>query len=154
MRSHLKLYPFALAACLVFASPAAVAVDTTPEPAPSSDLAVGRKAIESRDWNGAIKSLNAAVQRDPRSADAHNLLGFAYRNSGQVDTALKHYQRALALDPRHLGAHEYIGEAYLMTNDLAKAEEHLAALRRFCLAVCPERDDLSNKIASYKARAK
>ena len=143
-----------LAAALVMAPAPAAAVDTTPEPPPLPELVSGQRAIESRDWDAAIKSLTVAAQREPRNADAQNLLGYAYRNSGQLDAALKHYQRALQINPRHLGAHEYIGEAYLMANDPAKAEEHLAALKRYCLAVCSERDDLSAKIASYRARAK
>lgn len=154
MRVYLKLLTIALATGLTLAPVAAPAVDTTPEPAPSPDLASGRSAIESRNWEAAIKSLTTAAQREPRNADVQNLLGYAYRNSGQLEAALRHYQRALQIDPRHLGAHEYIGEAYLMANEPAKAEEHLAALNRYCLPICSERDDLSAKIASYKTRAK
>jgi Flp pilus assembly protein TadD len=145
---------FVLAAILALAPVAAPAVDTPPDPAPSPELETGRKAIEARNWDAAVKALTAAAQREPRNADVQNLLGFAYRNSGQLDAALKHYQRALQIDPRHLGAHEYIGEAYLMANNPAKAEEHLAALKRYCLAVCSERDDLNAKIASYRARSR
>lgn len=145
---------FALAASLAVLPVAATAVDTTPEPAPSVEITSGRNAIEARDWNAAIKSLTVAVEHEPRNADAHNLLGYAYRNTGQLEAALRHYQRALQIDPRHLGAHEYIGEAYLMANNLAKAEEHLAALKRYCPGACTERDDLSNKIAAYRAQAR
>jgi Flp pilus assembly protein TadD len=154
MRISSKFMLLALAATLAMTSMAASAVDTTPEPAPSPEIAAGKRAIEARDWNAAIKSLTVAAQREPRNADVQNLLGYAYRNTGQMEAAFKHYQRALQIDPRHLGAHEYIGEAYLMASNLAKAEEHLAALQRFCLGVCVERDDLSNKIAAYRARAK
>ena len=135
---------------LAFPPGPARAVDGDPPSSSSPELEAGRKAIESRDWGGAIKSLSAAERRDSRNADVHNLLGYAYRNSGQLEPALKHYQRALQLNPRHLGAHEYIGEAYLMAKNLAKAEEHLAALKNFCLRVCGERDDLEKKVADYK----
>lgn len=118
------------------------------------DFAQGRRSVEARDWKSAIKWLGSADKRTPNNADIHNLLGFAYRNSGQVDQALKHYQRALQIDSRHRGAHEYIGEAYLMMNNVAKAEEHLAALKRVCSSVCEEREDLSRKIAQYRSRAK
>jgi Flp pilus assembly protein TadD len=120
----------------------------------NADFAEGRRAIEGRDWKSAIKWLASADKRTPNNADIHNLLGFAYRNSGQVEQALKHYQRALQIDSRHRGAHEYIGEAYLMMNNLAKAEEHLAALKRVCSSACEERDDLSRKIAQYRSRSK
>jgi tetratricopeptide (TPR) repeat protein len=116
------------------------------------DFAQARRAIEARDWPTAIKWLMAADKRTSGNADIHNLFGFAYRNSGQVDLALQHYQRALQIDSRHRGAHEYIGEAYLMTNNVPKAEEHLAILKKICTNVCEERDDLARKIAAYRAR--
>ena len=116
------------------------------------DFAQGRRAVEARDWKTAIKWLTAADKRTVNNADIHNLLGFAYRNDGQLDVALKHYERALQIDPRHRGVHEYMGEAYLMLNDPAKAEEHLAILKKICTSACPERDDLSSKIAQYRAR--
>jgi len=118
------------------------------------DFAQGKRAVEARDWKAAIKWLTAAEKRAGRNADIQNYLGFAYRNDGQLDISFKHYEQALKIDPRHRGAHEYIGEAYLMTGNLAKAEEHLAALKRACPAVCEEYDDLSKKIADYRARNK
>jgi tetratricopeptide (TPR) repeat protein len=120
----------------------------------NADFQRGRAAVEARDWTNAIKWLDAADKRTPGNADIHNLLGFAYRNSGQIEPALKHYQRALEINPRHRGAHEYIGEAYLLSGNPAKAEEHLAALKRICPIRCEERDDLGKKIAAYKARRK
>jgi len=144
----------------------ALAVASTPampaaEPDPldvlvgnNPDFAQGKRAVEARDWKAAIKWLTAADKRGGRNADIQNYLGFAYRNDGQLDVSFKHYEQALKIDPRHRGAHEYIGEAYLMTRNLAKAEEHLAALKRVCPAVCEEYDDLSKKIADYRARNK
>ncbi len=153
MQLRTKLVPALAAAVLVLAAGRVTAVDTDPSPPPSADYAAGKKAIEARDWNGAIKLLSSAAQRDSRNADIQNLLGYAYRNSGQLDPAFKHYQRALQLDPRHLGAHEYIGEAYLMANNPAKAEEHLAALKRYCpTAACDPYEDLRRKIETYRAR--
>jgi len=117
----------------------------------NTDFQRGRAAVEARDWTNAIKWLAAADKRTPGNADIHNLLGFSFRNSGQLEPALKHYQRALEIDPRHRGAHEYIGEAYLMSGNTAKAEEHLATLKRICPIRCDERDDLGRKIAAYKS---
>jgi tetratricopeptide (TPR) repeat protein len=152
MKMKLEL-PAALLAVALAMPLAAIAVDTDPSPPATSDYAAGRKAIEAKDWNGAIKSLNAAAQRDARNPDIHNLLGYAHRNAGQLEPAFKHYQRALQLNPRHRGAHEYIGEAYLMAGNLAKAEEHLGALTKIC-GQCEERDDLVASIEHYKARRK
>jgi Flp pilus assembly protein TadD len=64
----------------------------------NADFAEGRRAIEGRDWKSAIKWLASADKRTPNNADIHNLLGFAYRNSGQVDQALKQALSARAAD--------------------------------------------------------
>jgi hypothetical protein len=37
-----------------------------------------------------------------------------------------------------------------MANNLAKAEEHLAALQRICLIPCEEFGDLKKKIDAYR----
>jgi Flp pilus assembly protein TadD len=117
-----------------------------------ADYAAAKRAMEKKDWREAVKRYHLAEKRNPDNADIHNYLGFSYRNLGQMELAFKHYRRAIELDSRHRGAHEYIGEAYLMVKNLAKAEEHLAALQKICLLPCEELDDLKAKIAEYKKR--
>jgi Flp pilus assembly protein TadD len=117
------------------------------------DYAAGKQAIEKEDWSAAIRLLSSAALRDTRNADIQNYLGYAYRHSGQLDLAFKHYDLALQINPRHRGAHEYIGVAYLTVNNLARAEEHLAALQKICLIPCEEYEDLRKEIAQYRQRA-
>jgi Flp pilus assembly protein TadD len=117
------------------------------------DYAAGKAAIAAKDWPAAIASLSSAALRDTRNADIQNYLGYAYRQSGRLELAFKYYARALQLDPRHRGAHEYVGEAYLLVHDVAKAEEHLAALQRICLIPCEEYEDLKGAVADYRGRA-
>jgi Flp pilus assembly protein TadD len=131
----------------------AVEEDSSPLAALDPDYAAGRKAIAASDWNSAIKFFSSAALRAPDNADIQNYLGYAHRKMGKLDPAFKHYLRALELNPRHRGAHEYVGEAYLMINNLAKAEEHLAALDRICLLPCEEYTDLKRAISAYKKRA-
>lgn len=116
----------------------------------AADYDAGKTAVEARDWPAAIAHLTAAVEADPTSADAENLLGFSYRKSGDYASAQKHYWKALKLDPDHRGAREYLGEAFLELKNLQKAEEQLAALARICPAGCEERDDLSKAIEAFK----
>jgi len=118
------------------------------------DFAAGKRAIVAGDWNGAIKTLTLAGLRDDRNADIQNYLGYVYRRLRQLDPAMRHYQQALTLNPRHRSAHEHLGEAYLVQGDLAKAEEHLAALERICLIACEEYDDLKRAIAEYNKIAR
>jgi Flp pilus assembly protein TadD len=116
------------------------------------DYAAGKKAVQEKNWPVAIRALSSAALRDTRNADIQNYLGYAHRHTGRLDLAFPHYARALQLDPRHRGAHEYVGEAYLLAGDVAKAEEHLAALRRICLVPCEELDDLRKKIDEYRQK--
>ena len=144
----------ALAAPLLLALPA-IAVDIEETPAQSladPDYVAGKKAVEAEDWPRAIERLNKAALHDDNNADNHNLLGFAYRHAGDFERAFLHYHRALSLNPRHRGAHEYIGVAYLLQNNLAKAEEHLAALKQICVIPCEEYEDLEAEIARYRAQ--
>ena len=121
-------------------APARVTVDP--------NFADGKQAVEARDWAKAIE----AFKRAPASADAYNYLGYAYRNLGNFELAFQNYNRALELDPRHRGAHEYLGEAYLLTNNLAKAQEHLAVLDKLCFFPCGEYTELKQKVAEYKSK--
>lgn len=146
-----------LFAAATLASPALYAMGSESSfepPKVDADYAAGRKAVEAKDWARAIESLNKAAQRDAGSADIQNFLGYAYRNSGQLDLALRHYEKALSLDSKHRGAREYLGELYLMRNDLAKAEEQRAALDRLCFFPCEELTELREKIAAYRKNAK
>ena len=116
------------------------------------DIARANRAIKAKDWKRAVEILTAKVARDDRNAEAYNLLGYSERMQGDLDAAFANYDRALALDPEHRGAHEYIGEAYLLTGNLPKAEEHLAALDKLCFFSCEQYRDLKEAIAEYKEK--
>ncbi|MGQ0601851.1 MAG: tetratricopeptide repeat protein [Anaerolineales bacterium] len=57
----------------------------------------------------ALETAHAAVSANPKSADAHAGLGWAYYGKGQFAEALKSLQEALALDSEHLEAHYGLG---------------------------------------------
>jgi type IV pilus assembly protein PilF len=48
----------------------------------------------------ALKKLRRAIEVDPDSPDAHNVLAILYERLGESEQAAKHYGRASALDPR------------------------------------------------------
>lgn len=147
-----------LAACVLAALvPCAAHADATDDDpnaaALDPDYAAGKKAIDDKRWNDAIRSLASAALRDTRNADIENYLGYAHRHAGHMAEAFKHYERALKLNPRHRGAHEYVGEAYLIVGDLKQAQAHLTALEAICTLPCEEKEDLEKSIAAYR-RAK
>jgi Flp pilus assembly protein TadD len=148
-----RRWVFALALALV---PGAAPAEPGDEPDQAErvdpDYAGGRKAVEAKDWQTGIRLLSSAALRDTRNAEIQNLLGYAYRNTGELSLAFKHYNRALQLNPRHRGAHEYVGEAYLMIGNLPKAEEHLAELKKICLIPCDEYQHLQSRIREYRPK--
>jgi predicted Zn-dependent protease len=123
---------------------------------PAADPAFDRaKAmIEAKDYKGALPLLQQVVAREPKNADAYNLMGYATRKSGDPNGSLQYYTQALSIDPKHLGANEYIGEAYLMLDQPQQAEQHLARLDSLCVFGCIEQRTLKAAIASYKAGRK
>jgi tetratricopeptide (TPR) repeat protein len=115
-----------------------------------SNYKAGVRAVKAQNWEEAIVFLTKVVAKDAKNADAQNWLGFSYRKLGDYDQAFAYYKSALGVNPRHKGAHEYIGEAYLETDNMAKAEEHLATLDDICVFSCDEYQDLKKAIAEHK----
>jgi cytochrome c-type biogenesis protein CcmH/NrfG len=132
--------------------------DTPAWSAKAEDPAVqtAKAALTAGDYASAQLSLKVALAADPGNADLHNLYAYSLRKGASPDMALvfKHYNEALRLDPKHRGAQEYIGEAYLMTGNLPKAKEHLAALDKLCFFGCTEYTELKKAIADYELKTK
>jgi Flp pilus assembly protein TadD len=129
-------------------------VESTPRAAADPNFARAKALIEAKDYQGALPLLQQVVAKDPKNADAYNLMGYATRKSGDPAGSLQYYNHALTLDPKHLGAHEYVGEAYLMLDRLADAEQHLARLDSLCVFGCAEYRMLKAAVANYKAGKK
>ena len=116
----------------------------------SVDYKNGSIAVYNGKFQVAIKHLERAARISTNNPDVYNLLGYSHRKLDQLEKAFDYYLKALKLDPRHPGANEYIGELYLRTNNLKKAEEHLAVLDDVCLFGCDEYDNLKDAIEKYK----
>ena len=127
-----------------------------PKAKENPNMAAGRKAIEAKDYQGAVGHLTKAVQEEPKNADAQSMLGYSYRKLGTFDKSMEHYQTALKIDSNHRSAHEYLGELYLEMNQPENADKQLAALKKACpmFGKCEEYDDLKKAIDTYKAKKK
>ena len=106
--------------------------------------------VKSGNFQVAIKYLKQAAKSSTNKADIYNLMGYSHRKLDLLEEAFFYYHKALKLDPHHKGANEYIGELYLRTNNLKKAEEHLAVLDEVCFFGCDEYDELKDAIEKYK----
>src|SRR4051812_25521013 len=124
------------------------------KPAGDSSYSRAKAMIEAKDYKGALPLLQQVVAKEPKNADAYNLMGYATRKSGDANGSLQYYTQALQIDPKHLGAHEYIGEAYLMLDQPQQAEQHLARLDSLCVFGCAELRELKAALANYKAGRK
>lgn len=112
----------------------------------SAELKAAQASIDAEDYPSAIARLGALVAEEPRNADALNLLGYASRQNGDLDSAARYYDAALAIDPNHKGALEYQGEMFLIQGNIAAAEANLAKLSALCTN-CEELLDLTEALA-------
>ena len=117
---------------------------------PPTDYSRAKAMIEVKNFKEAIPLLQQVVAKEPKNAEAYNLLGYATRKSGNPNGSLQYYTTALQIDPKHLGANEYLGEAYLMLDKPQQAEQHLARLDQLCMFGCVEYRTLKAAIADYK----
>jgi Flp pilus assembly protein TadD len=148
-----------LTAALALAAPA-FAIDTggddtqtsqpaTPaaKPKPAGPtLATARADIDAKNWTRAIADMRTIIAASPNSADAYNLLGYSYRNSGNTDRAGQAYAKALKLDPKHTGALEYQGILFVKLGQLDKAKANLALIKTISGAKSEEYEDLAKAI--------
>ncbi|WP_221074172.1 tetratricopeptide repeat protein [Agarivorans aestuarii] len=116
----------------------------------SSPLSAAEAMLSEQNYLEASIWLSDYLQskKGRRSADAWNLLGFSLRKQGHYQQALYAYQQALSIKPSHLGALEYSGELYLSLQELARAEQNLALLEKYC-GNCQEQQQLELAISRY-----
>ncbi len=100
-------------------------------------------------YEDAIEILSDAVRSEPNNAEAWNLLGYASRKFGDLETSAEAYQKALSIDPEHKNALEYQGELFLMLNDKIAAQSNLEKLMALCPDGCKQLDSLKNAISAY-----
>jgi Tfp pilus assembly protein PilF len=152
-----RLSPLLALAVFAVAFTSAHAKDSFDGPTISERLDAAHKAIQAKDYEKAMKELQAAVKDEPRNPDVHNLIGYTYRVRGNPDLpkSFEHYNLALKYNPQHKGTMEYMGEAYLMDKKPEEAEKMLTRLEATCgNKTCAEYQELFKAIADYKAGKK
>jgi tetratricopeptide (TPR) repeat protein len=91
-----------------------------------------------RDYPGAVKDLERAVELDPEFAEAYRALGYARFNMGfNIEAALEGYLKAIELKPDYGEAHYALAFMYAMS-DLEKGGGHFK--KAMGLGIPDERD--------------
>jgi len=115
------------------------------ELSPSDKLyAEGRILAKTGHFKKAIEILKTANQQDPHVL---NYLGYSYRKSGDLDTAITYYKAALAINPDFVLAREYLGEGYVKAGRLDLAKLELAEIGKRCGKGCKEYVELAAVIS-------
>ena len=78
-------------------------------------------SVQVRVWQNTETLFTQALRVNPRSALAHNNMGFAFAQQGRIDEAIAHYQQALRLRPDYAYTHNNLGLALAMQGKLAEA---------------------------------
>jgi len=105
-----------------------------------------------RDFAGAQRAFEEALQQSPNSGETLQLLGLVERRQGHWDQALAHLQQALVLDPLNAGLLTTIGGETLL--NMRRFKEAHEMLDR-ALAIAP--DDglaLSYRVSAFQADGK
>lgn len=68
----------------------------------SAHLDRGWDLVKKGDLRGARSSARRALETEPDSPEAHNLLGYVAAQEGDADEALEHYRQAMALDDGYI----------------------------------------------------
>jgi len=91
-------------------------------------LALGGLAVTARVqtayWQDNIKLWRHAVDVNPHNALAHDSLGVALGEQGQLDEAIRQFHEAIRLEPDHAEVHFNLGIALAQQGKLAEAIQH------------------------------
>lgn len=115
-----------IAVALVFFATAAFAAgsstQTTSKPG-VSQYNSGVKLMKKGQFAEAQAKFEAALEKNPNMAEAHNNLGYSLRRQGPENftLALSHYDRAIALDDELAEAYMYRGVLHMLMGNEEKA---------------------------------
>jgi len=95
----------------------------------SQNLSVAEKLIDNGDYEAAYLHLNAALAKEPRNADLHEQLGWAYLENGELEKASDELKLLTELSPES-------PQTYYLTGALYSAlEQPHEALKDYQLAL-------------------
>jgi serine/threonine protein kinase/tetratricopeptide (TPR) repeat protein len=91
------------------------------ESLPEAYAALGRVAVQDRDFRGAIRYLERTIELDPGSTSALRALGQVYYCSERHRQAEETMLKALSLDPLSMLIHTCVGDAYYYAREYERS---------------------------------
>ncbi|MBI5749435.1 MAG: tetratricopeptide repeat protein [Nitrospinae bacterium] len=89
-----------------------------------------RSVYRNIDWKDDMILWSKTIITSPNSFMAHNNLGIAYANHGNLNEAIKEYKTAIRLKPDYLNGYNNLGIAYASHGNLNEAvKEYKTAIR-------------------------
>jgi predicted Zn-dependent protease len=92
---------------------------------PGLSYAYAVSILKLGDYNEGIRRLKALGEESNKSADIHMLLGEAYADQHEYDSALQEYRKSLAIDPNRALTHYLAGVALIRQGNPKDAVEEL-----------------------------
>ncbi len=89
------------------------------------DFIIGTSYMKNKDFDKALSSLSAAIEKSPNNIGTYNSLGTCYMALGRTDDAIKTYEKALELAPGMPMSYFNLGSAYQIKQEHEKAVEYL-----------------------------
>jgi Tfp pilus assembly protein PilF len=89
-------------------------------------LRLGYVQLERGQTQEALASVNMAIQRDSKNADAQNFAGLIYMSQSDYQKAAEHLREAVRLNPFFTDAHNNLGAVY---TELKQYDKSLAELQ-------------------------
>jgi tetratricopeptide (TPR) repeat protein len=94
-------------------------------PRTPGDLRELARDLVARQRASRVRAAEAAVERAPGDAGAHNLLGTRYVAVGRLNDAIREFEAALRADPAHAEASNNLGSTLVAAGRPAEAIPHL-----------------------------
>jgi Tfp pilus assembly protein PilF len=80
--------------------------------------------IQAGYWKNSITLFEHALRLTKNNRKAHNNLGLALEEQGQMDDAIGHFEEALRISPVYVGAHNNLGNALMEQGQIDDAIKH------------------------------
>jgi tetratricopeptide (TPR) repeat protein len=92
---------------------------------PGLGYAYAISLVKTGDYDEGVRRLKVMADANPNSADVHMMLGSAFADQHEYDTALAEYRKSLAIDPAQMRTHYLAGLSLIHSGHPKDAVEEL-----------------------------